>query len=236
MVIHEPNAHRLRVDNRVITAHFLADIFACEAADGGVLIEGVLGVSNLAIVADAVVGEEEVLLHPLPLATRAPALFDSMALLASGRSVPVLAPHRLGQRDKTTRAAARPHDTSHAIQVLLVDDSLVTREMISRLLEDGGLQVTQAGSAEQALRLISEQSYDCVVTDIEMPGMDGLQLTRHLRDTTSLAHIPIVVVSTRDQEQDRLAGLEAGADAYVTKQSLVGSELVSLIHRFGSHS
>jgi chemotaxis protein histidine kinase CheA len=235
MVIRESGSHRLCIDNRVVTAHFLSDIFACEEVGGGVLIEGVLGVANLAIVADAVVGEEEVLLRPAPAATRVPAMFDSMALLASGRSIPVLDPHRLGQRDSLPRAVMKP-DQKRQIHVLLVDDSLVTREMISRLLEDGGLLVTQTSGADEALRLISEQKFDCVVTDIEMPGMDGLQLTRHLRESANLAHIPIVVVSTRDRAEDRLAGLEAGADAYVTKQSLVGSELISLIHRFGSHT
>jgi chemotaxis protein histidine kinase CheA len=236
MVMREPGTHRLYLDNRVVTAHFLCDIFACEEAGGGVLIEGVLGVSNLAIVADAVVGEEEVLLRPLPAATRIPAMFDSMALLASGRSVPVLDPHRLGQRDSLPAATVKANESGRQIRVLLVDDSLVTREMISRLLEDGGLLVTSTSGADEALRLISEQKFDCVVTDIEMPGMDGLQLTRHLRETANLGQIPIVVVSTRDRAEDRLAGLEAGADAYVTKQSLVGSELISLIHRFGSHS
>ncbi|HBL27988.1 MAG TPA: hypothetical protein DD490_14215, partial [Acidobacteria bacterium] len=58
-------------------------------------------------------------------------------------------------------------------RVLLVDDSLVTREMERRLLEDAGFHVSAAGDAVEALGLLSERSFDCVVTDIEMPGMDG---------------------------------------------------------------
>ncbi len=121
-------------------------------------------------------------------------------------------------------------------KVLLVDDCLVTREMVRRLLEDGGFAVTPAGSAAEALRVLGEQPFDCVVTDIEMPEMDGLELTRHLRQSARFAPLPVVVVSTRDQPEDRLAGLEAGADAYLTKQTLDAQELVSLIQRVGGTS
>ena len=63
------------------------------------------------------------------------------------------------------------------MRILLVDDSLVTREMERRLLEDAGFDVAPAGDAQEALSLLSERSFDCVVTDIEMPGMDGFELT-----------------------------------------------------------
>jgi CheY-like chemotaxis protein len=105
--------------------------------------------------------------------------------------------------------------------------------MIRRLLEDGGFDVRAAASAADALTALTEREFDCLVTDIEMPGMNGLELTRHLRDTPQFAHLPIVVVSTRDRPQDRLAGLEAGADAYLTKQGLDARELVRLVERVG---
>ncbi len=70
-----------------------------------------------------------------------------------------------------------------------------------------------------------------MVTDIEMPGMDGLGLTRAIRDDARFADLPIVVVSTLDRPADRLAGLEAGADAYLTKQGLDARELVALVYR-----
>jgi len=78
---------------------------------------------------------------------------------------------------------------------------------------------------------LSQSEFNGVVTDIEMPGMDGLELARHLRATPQFAHLPIVVVSTRDRPQDRLAGLEAGADAYLTKQGLDAKSLVNLVAR-----
>jgi CheY-like chemotaxis protein len=85
----------------------------------------------------------------------------------------------------------------------------------------------------EALSCLSEESFDCVVTDIEMPGMNGLELTARLRSLENFAHLPIVVVSTRDRSEDRLRGLQAGADAYLAKQSLDAGELVELVRRLG---
>ncbi|MEJ2190320.1 MAG: response regulator, partial [Acidobacteriota bacterium] len=88
-------------------------------------------------------------------------------------------------------------------------------------------------SAEDALSALEEQEFDCLVTDIEMPGMDGLTLTRTLRQDPLHGDLPIVVISTRDRPSDRLAGMEAGADAYLTKQGLHARELLSLVRRVG---
>jgi CheY-like chemotaxis protein len=155
-----------------------------------------------------------------------------MALLASGRPVPVLSLQRPFEEITVTDVAelAAPAEPIH---VLLVDDSRVTREMIRRLLEDAGFRVTGVGSAEDAMRTLERGRVDCLVTDIEMPGVDGLDLTRKLRSNTEHADLPVVVVSTLDRPSDRLAGLESGADAYLTKQGLDARELVALIHRVG---
>jgi two-component system, chemotaxis family, sensor kinase CheA len=117
------------------------------------------------------------------------------------------------------------------VRILLVDDSLVTREMERRLLEDAGFHVSAASDAQEALALLGEEPFDCVVTDIEMPGMDGFELTAHLRGIEHFAQLPIIVVSTRDRPDDRLRGLKVGADAYLTKQSLDAGELVDLVRR-----
>jgi CheY-like chemotaxis protein len=115
--------------------------------------------------------------------------------------------------------------------VLLVEDSPATREMERRLLEDAGFEVTAAADAAEALARLAEASFDGMVVDIEMPGMNGFELTERLRAGDRTAQLPIVVVSTRDQPEDRLRGLRAGADAYLTKQGLDAGELVMLLRR-----
>jgi CheY-like chemotaxis protein len=222
------------IDGQPMTARFLSDLLGEAPLDGGELVEMVIGGSILGVVADAVLGEEEVIVRPLPAAAGAPTMVEGIALLASGRPVAVISPQRLGPLEyseeaepQTLARRARP------IRVLLVDDSSVTREMVRQILEDGGFSVVGTSNGEDAHRLLVEQEFDCVVTDIEMPGLDGLALTRMLRESRDFADLPVVVVSTRDRPTDRLEGLEAGADAYLTKQTLDARELVALVRRVG---
>lgn len=121
------------------------------------------------------------------------------------------------------------------LRVLLVEDSLVNREMERRLLEDEGFDVFAVSGAEQALTVLAEHAFDCIVTDIEMPGMNGLELTRRLRATARFAQLPVVVVSTLDRPEDRLAGLQAGADAYLSKHELQPHLVGTLIRHLGGH-
>jgi len=147
--------------------------------------------------------------------------------------VGVLSAVALAQHEGVARALPimRPVAAPRRVRILLVDDSRVTREMERRLLEDAGFLVLTAGDGEEALRALGEHAFDCVVTDIEMPGMDGFRLTRELRALPKFANLPIVVVSTRDRPEDRLQGMQAGADAYLTKQSLNAGELVEQVRR-----
>lgn len=232
MVAIEEGRRVLRIRGNVVDAWFLSELFGQRPSEIGVLVEMIVGGNEIAVVVDAIVGEEEVMVRPLSVAAGAPPSVDGMTLLASGRPVPVLSLQRpyeasIVADDSQLIAPAEP------IHVLLVDDSRVTREMMRRLLEDAGFTVTGVGSAEDAMLALERERVDCVVTDIEMPGVDGLDLTRRLRDHADYADLPVVVVSTLDRPSDRLAGLESGADAYLTKQGLDVRELVALINRVG---
>jgi two-component system chemotaxis sensor kinase CheA len=210
----------------------LARLYGQPAAESQLLLEGVVSGLPLALAVDSVEGEEEVLVRPITRRAPTDRLLEGVALLASGEPVGVLSPSVLSQREYLRALpAARPQVVIRRVRVLLVDDSLVTREMERRLLEDAGFEVTAAGDAEEALSLLGEESFDCVVTDIEMPRMDGFELAAHLRGIESFTHLPIIVVSTRDRPEDRLRGLKVGADAYLTKQSLDAGELVDLVRR-----
>ncbi len=180
----------------------------------------------------AVRGVEEVLTRTLPSRVRAGTLFEEAAVLGGGESVPVLT---LGVLDGAaltgTARTGETARTARRLRILLVDDSPVTREMERRLLEDAGLFVEAVADASTALSRLATAPFDCVVTDIEMPGMDGLELTRTIRGSERLSALPVVLVSTRNSAGDRLAGLEAGADAYIAKQEMKPGELAMLVRR-----
>lgn len=202
------------------------------AAPSQLLLQGELFGQPVRLAVDAVEGSEEVLVRPAARAMGVGPLLEGVALLATGQPVGVLSTRALAPRDHPAHPAAAPvRAAPRRLSVLLVDDSLVTREMERRLLEDAGFEVAGAGDADEALARLGERAFDCLVTDIEMPGMDGFALTRHIRAMPHLAQIPVVVVSTRDRPEDRLRGLEAGADAYITKQGLDATELAGTVRR-----
>ncbi|MCD4750940.1 MAG: response regulator [Thermoanaerobaculales bacterium] len=192
------------------------------------------GGRQMALLIDRVIGEEEVFIRPLPSVMESAPVMEGMALLGNGRPVPIVDVQHLAMMSLSEKASVE--EKSHVQQtlnVLLVDDSRVTREMLRRLLSDAAFRVTAVEDGEAALRSMKEMAFDCLVTDIEMPGMSGLELSRHVRENPNTAQLPIVVISTLGSAEDRMAGLDAGADAYLTKQSMVTGELIDLVRRLG---
>jgi chemotaxis protein histidine kinase CheA len=221
-----------RFPDRLVPFIPLARLYGQPALDEQLLLEGVVSGQPLALAVDDVEGEQEVLVRPITRKVATDRLLEGIALLASGEPVGVLSPSVLAQREYLRALpVSRERIVIKKVRILLVDDSLVTREMERRLLEDAGFQVSAASDAFEALSQLGETPFDCVVTDIEMPGMDGFELTSQLRGMEHFAHLPIIVVSTRDRPEDRLRGLKVGADAYLTKQSLDAGELVDLVRR-----
>ncbi|MBO9711839.1 response regulator [Sphingomonas sp.] len=102
-------------------------------------------------------------------------------------------------------------DTPH---LLLVDDERSIREPLAQYLTRQGFRVTQAGDAEGARARLTAYAIDLVVLDIMMPGEDGLSLCRHIRETSET---PVILLTARSEETDRIVGLEMGADDYVVK-------------------
>jgi DNA-binding response OmpR family regulator len=99
-------------------------------------------------------------------------------------------------------------------RVLVVDDDLTVRDVVRRYLELGGHQVSLADNGEDALRWVAEHEPDLVVLDLMLPGIDGLEVCRRLRQRSA---VPVVMLTALGEEENRIAGLQLGADDYVTK-------------------
>lgn len=114
-------------------------------------------------------------------------------------------------------------------RILVVEDEQPIREMIGFALKKDGLQVEEVGDAEQALIAIASNPPDMLLLDWMLPGMSGIELARRLRreETTSL--LPIILLTARSGENDRVHGLEVGADDYVTKP-FSPRELIARVH------
>ena len=115
--------------------------------------------------------------------------------------------------------------------VLVVDDSITTRTLERNILENAGYRVSQAADGMEGWEKMQEESFDAVVFDIEMPRMDGFELTEKVRRDTRFEHLPIVLVTSLESPEDRVKGMEAGADVYITKGTFDQQELLETIER-----
>ncbi|HEY8493816.1 MAG TPA: response regulator [Myxococcota bacterium] len=103
--------------------------------------------------------------------------------------------------------------------ILIVEDSPTMRSLVVSALEDLGtpVRITEAASGFEALRALPRDSYDLIVTDINMPDINGLELVSFVKGNEAYRSIPLLIISTEGSERDRLRGLELGADAYLVK-------------------
>lgn len=222
----EPDSESRRLDLRAL--------WGGRISAGGLVVETRTQGLELEIVVDDIIGEEAIFLKQWPSFGFPARWIDGVALLHDGRPVIVVDLHQLYLESRQpSRQSLVPSRQTRKRRVLLVDDSRITREMLRRALVDGGVDVHAVPSAQAALWYLETRSIDCLLTDIEMPDMNGLELTRRIRATPELSQMPIILISTRNSREDRLDGLNAGADAYLGKQNLDIEELLRMIGRFG---
>jgi len=116
-------------------------------------------------------------------------------------------------------------------RILVVEDSVGVRELERVILESAGYEVVTAVDGLDGIARLRAQPADLVLSDVEMPGMDGFTLTRTIRRTRGWEQVPVVIMTSRGDESDRRAGLEAGANAYLLKSDFDQTELVDTVRR-----
>ncbi|CAN7264271.1 hybrid sensor histidine kinase/response regulator [Trinickia sp. LjRoot230] len=135
---------------------------------------------------------------------------------------------RGGQLDKVRRAQGVA--TLKRKNVLVVEDSLTVRELERKLLEKRGYTVTVAVDGMDGWNVLRSGSFDLVVTDVDMPRMDGIELVTLIKRDALLKTVPVMIVSYKDRDEDRRRGLDAGADYYLAKSSFHDEALLDAVH------
>jgi two-component system chemotaxis response regulator CheY len=102
-------------------------------------------------------------------------------------------------------------------RILTVDDSVAMRQMVEVTLTSAGYDVKQAQNGREALDIAETQSFDLVITDVNMPQMDGLTLVRNLRGLPNYKHVPLLVLTTENTPERKMEGREAGATGWLVK-------------------
>lgn len=117
-----------------------------------------------------------------------------------------------------------------AKRILIVDDSAAVRQSVSFVLEQDGYEVVQAVDGTDALTKLDGAPFHLVVTDVNMPNMDGITLTGRIRELDAYTHVPIVVLTTESQESKMSAGKEAGATGWIVKP-FTSEKLLQIVKR-----
>ena len=194
------------------------------------LIIAVLG-RRIAVVCDALLGEEEVVVKPLgPLLANVGGYLGA-AILGDGRIALLVEPAALVR--ERPGAAVRPVARHPVIpRILVVEDSFTVRELQRSILEAAGYEVVTARDGSEALRIVSHDAgIALVVTDLEMPEVDGLELVRAIRADPAHAALPVVIVTSRGSEESQREGIAAGADAYMAKRNFDQQTLLTTVER-----
>ena len=196
---------------------------------------------RVAAICDSLLGNDEVVVK-----ARGPLLANlkvylGAAILGDGRIALLIDPAKLVEgavgRGRTLAQAghpmeAQPTDTKAASTVLVVEDSLAVRELQRSILEAAGYRVETARDGREArVRRDADEPVDLVLTDIDMPNLDGLALTKAIRAHPTHSALPVVVVTSRGESEDRQRGLDAGADAYMVKRGFDQQLLLEAVER-----
>ncbi len=102
-------------------------------------------------------------------------------------------------------------------RIMIVDDCDTTRKLLSYIMRERGYKITSASNGIEALEMLATNPVDLVVTDLNMPQMDGMELSKNIRHSDMYKGIPIIMVTTESGETDRKLGIEAGVTTYLTK-------------------
>ncbi|ODU57669.1 MAG: hybrid sensor histidine kinase/response regulator [Comamonadaceae bacterium SCN 68-20] len=189
---------------------------------------------KIAVQVDGLLDERDMVIKPLPPHLRKLPLVSGMVITGRNEMVNVLhAPALLEQarrlRGQGVLAGAAAHASATPYRVLVVDDSLNTREIEKDVLQAYGYHVTLAEDGVDGLRKAMEGEFDAILTDVEMPHMDGFTLTARLREEDRYRDTPIVIITSREKEEDKRRGMQVGADAYIVKGDFDQNNLVETL-------
>ena len=190
---------------------------------------------DVALVVDELLDEREVVVKSLGSRLRFARYVSGATVLPSGRLALILSMGDVVERARTSesptslRSLGRAETSARRSRVLLVDDSVTTRALERSILEAGGFTVVVAFDGAEGWRILQEQPFDLVVSDVEMPRMDGFTLTETIRSTPRFRDLPVVLVTGRASPADRKRGLDVGANAYLVKSDFDQQHLLETL-------
>lgn len=224
----------------LLTAHEVLDCSEPKVAPANSVPVVVLGdrSTRYGLVVDRFLGERELVVQPLDPRLGKVKDISAAALMEDGSPVLIVDVDDLvGSIEKliasgtlaNVRCAGLEAPVKKRKRVLAVDDSLTVRELERKLLLSRGYLADVAVDGMEGWTAVRTGVYDLVITDVDMPRMDGIELATLIKKDAHLKSLPVMIVSYKDREEDRLRGLDAGADYYLTKGSFHDERLLEAV-------
>jgi len=190
------------------------------------------------LVVDRFLGQSELVVRPLDSRLGKIPTISAGAMLEDGSPVLIMdaddvvrgIDDLISHGKLATVVTAQKTGRHRTKRILVVDDSITVREVERKILENKGYQVTAALDGMDAWNMLLKQDmFDLVISDIDMPRMNGFELVGKIKQDKNLKEIPIIIISYKDREEDKIRGLEAGADYYLTKSSFHDDRLLGAV-------
>jgi two-component system, chemotaxis family, sensor kinase CheA len=192
---------------------------------------------RVAFAVDAVLDEQEVLVKRFGKPLSRVRNIAGATVLGSGQVAPILnvadllkSARKGGGAAVKEAAGAKPAE-AEAARILVVEDSITSRMLLKGILESAGYRVKTAVDGLEAFTILRTQEFDLVVSDVEMPRLNGFDLTARIRADKKLAELPVVLVTALESREDRERGVDVGANAYLVKSSFDQSNLLEAVRR-----
>ena len=189
---------------------------------------------KLALVVDSVIEKNEVIIKSFEGILKKVRNVSGATILDSGEICIILHPKELVRTITKANISIMVEDTNQdesKFKILVVDDSLTTRVQIKRILETEGFDVEIGIDGEDGWSKLNAEKFSIVITDMEMPKMNGLEFTKKIKDSAKLQSTPVIMLTSLGSEENIKQGMDAGADAYLVKTKFDRKDLLQIIKR-----
>ncbi|MDD5723021.1 MAG: response regulator [Syntrophales bacterium] len=192
--------------------------------------------NRIAFSVDGVLSEQEVVVKPFAPQLSRVRNISGATILGSGKVVPILNAQdliRSAMKSQFEPLSDFPHpdEENKGKRILVVEDSITSRMLLKNILESSGYLVKTSVDGSDGYAMLRQEPFDIVVSDVDMPRMNGFDLTAKIRGDRKLSEIPVVLVTSLDSREDRERGVDVGANAYIVKSSFDQSNLLEIVGR-----
>lgn len=223
------------IEHEVIPYYYLCNILSIQCSQESLKQSVVVikfGNDMLAIGVDVIEDEEEVIVKSLGKQLTRVRYISGAAMLSSDRVALILNVSDIFKSvDKISMdtPVSSKNTLDKRSNILVVDDSPTTRVLLQNIIELAGYDVTSASDGLEAYELLKKDEYDLLISDVDMPKMNGFELTKAVRSDQSLSELPVVLVTSLESEDDKQKGMEVGANAYIVKSKFDQNTLMDKI-------